>query len=398
MWVLALLVSPFVVGAQVTERAPEKVLEKAASGTSAATSAATPAASTSATLSASAAASAASATPAPPVPPPRRWLSSPRVYGRLTSQDLGVVINVDDPYSVQVGEYYIRARKIPEDQVLRLSLPIRGALTPAEFEDFRKQVDAFYGDRVQALALTWRLPYAVNCHAITGALAMGYDPQLCANTCGAGRVSRYFASPSTKPHKDLGMRLSMLLAARDVDSAKALIDRGVKSDGTLGLRGGLPANVHYVTTSDSVRSVRQSLFPPAGAVPKLGLNVKLDQTEALRGAERVLIYMTGRASVDWIDTVGFLPGALADHLTSFGGVLDKPHGQMTVLAWIHAGATASYGTASEPCAHLQKFPHPQALLSFYVQGSTALEAYWKSVAWPQQGLFVGEPLAAPFAR
>jgi hypothetical protein len=48
--------------------------------------------------------------------------------------------------------------------------------------------------------------------------------------------------------------------------------------------------------------------------------------------------------------------------------------------------------------HLQKFPHPQVLLLHYLQGSTAIEAYWKSVAWPQQGVFIGEPLSAPFAR
>lgn len=35
---------------------------------------------------------------------------------------------------------------------------------------------------------------------------------------------------------------------------------------------------------------------------------------------------------------------------------------------------------------------------FYAQGASVIEAYWKSVWWPQQGLFVGEPLAAPFAR
>ena len=64
----------------------------------------------------------------------------------------------------------------------------------------------------------------------------------------------------------------------------------------------------------------------------------------------------------------------------------------------NAGATASYGTVSEPCNHVQKFPHPQVLLGRYVQGATAIEAYWSSVAWPAQGVFVGEPLAAPFAR
>lgn len=325
-------------------------------------------------------------------------MAAPRVFGRLTAKDLGVVINQDDPYSVQVGEYYARVRRIPEDQILRLPLPIKSTLTPQEFEDLNKRIDGFFADRVQGLALTWRQPYGVDCNSITGALAMGYDGKLCANTCGASRSSSYFGSISTKPLKDYRMRLSMLLASRDVDSAKALIDRGVKSDGTLGLRGATPVNVHFVTTSDAIRSQRQVFFPPAGPVRQFGINVSLDQAESLKNKERVLMYLTGRASVDWLDTVDFVPGALADHLTSFGGVLDKPHGQMTVLSWIDAGATASYGTTSEPCSHLQKFPNPQALLLFYLQGATALEAYWKSVMWPQQGLFVGEPLAAPFSR
>ena len=71
---------------------------------------------------------------------------------------------------------------------------------------------------------------------------------------------------------------------------------------------------------------------------------------------------------------------------------------MSVLDWLEAGATASYGTVSEPCNHQQKFPHPSLLLAHYAAGATAVEAYWRSVAWPAQGVFVGEPLAAPFGR
>jgi len=52
---------------------------------------------------------------------------------------------------------------------------------------------------------------------------------------------------------------------------------------------------------------------------------------------------------------------------------------------------------SEPCNHLRKFPHPLVLLGHRLQGATAIEACWRSVAWPQLSLFVGEPLAAPFA-
>jgi uncharacterized protein (TIGR03790 family) len=70
---------------------------------------------------------------------------------------------------------------------------------------------------------------------------------------------------------------------------------------------------------------------------------------------------------------------------------------MSALAWIQQGATASYGSVSEPCNLLEKFPEVGILFEHYLHGETALEAYWKSVAMPGQGLFVGEPLVRPFA-
>ncbi len=36
-------------------------------------------------------------------------------------------------------------------------------------------------------------------------------------------------------------------------------------------------------------------------------------------------------------------------------------------------------------------------MRYYIRGNSLIEAYWKSVAWPGQGIFVGEPLAKPFA-
>jgi hypothetical protein len=91
----------------------------------------------------------------------------------------------------------------------------------------------------------------------------------------------------------------------------------------------------------------------------------------------------------------FLPGAVADHLTSFGGCLTDSH-QMSALRWLEAGATGSYGTVVEPCASPAKFPNPGVFLQHYLQGETLMEAYWKSVRMPGEGIFIGEPLAAPF--
>ena len=235
-------------------------------------------------------------------------------------------------------------------------------------------------------------------HSITGALTLGYDAGLCSQTCAPSRLSPYFNSASAKPFSQLRLRPSMLLAAKDIASAKRLIDRGIESDHTLGLRGALPVKAYFVVTPDRARSVRAPLFPPAGLARRVGIEVHVESTQTLHDIDRVLLYETGLPQVSKLDTIRWVPGALADHLTSFGGRLDGASGQMNVLEWISSGATATYGTVSEPCAHAQKFPHPQLLLLHYAQGSTAIEAYWKSVAWPQQGVFVGEPLAAPFAR
>ena len=172
-----------------------------------------------------------------PAEPQRKWAPLLKVNGRLSAKDVGLVINVDDPYSVKVGEYYAKARGIAADNILKVSLPLRGVLSRDEFDGLARQVDAFYGERVQGLALAWKWPYAVDCNAITGALTMGFDPQLCKQTCAPSKPSRYYGSYSTRPYKDTGLRLSMLLAAKDADQAIALIDRGVKSDRTLGLRG-----------------------------------------------------------------------------------------------------------------------------------------------------------------
>ncbi|MBC7715512.1 MAG: TIGR03790 family protein [Pseudorhodobacter sp.] len=335
---------------------------------------------------------------APTTAPQRIWLNVPRTLGRLSAADIGLVINTSDPYSVEVGEFYIAARKLKPKQVLRVELPVKAVLTPEEFGSLALKVEAYFGNAAQAVALAWTQPYAVNCNSITAALTMGYDGALCAQTCAPSRPSLYFNSVSVKPQADMKMRLSMLLAARDVAAAKAMIERGVASDHSLGLRGAPPAHAHYVITNDKIRSVRAPLFPPPGLLRRFGVEVHVEETQALDPAQRVLLYQTGLTHVAKLDTVRWVAGAVADHLTSTGGVFDGTGGQMTSLAWISSGATASYGSVSEPCSHVQKFPHPQVLLLHYMQGASVIEAYWKSVAWPQQGVFIGEPLAAPFSR
>jgi uncharacterized protein (TIGR03790 family) len=306
--------------------------------------------------------------------------------------NVAVVVNIADAKSLEVGEYYLKARGIPEGNLIRVSLPgSPHKLSLEQFNQIKQQIDSKLNPDIQVILLVWTAPYAVECNSITSALTLGFDAKQCENTCNSGKPSPYFHSPSNHPINP-GMPLSMLLPTESVESAKALIDRGVLS----GFR--VPdASAYYLLTSDKLRNSRAGFFPKSGSIPQRKIRINTLQSDYIEHKKDVMIYQTGLISVPKLDTLEFLPGALADHLTSAGGnLLDSS--QMSSLKWLEAGATASYGTVSEPCNHWQKFPNPTVLLMHYLSGETAVEAYWKSVAWPTQGLFIGEPLAAPYCR
>jgi uncharacterized protein (TIGR03790 family) len=329
-----------------------------------------------------------------------RWARMPKLYGRITANELGLVINTADPYSVAVGERYAKRRGIPAAQILRVELPVRFYLTRDEFTALDQTIRDKMPEHVNGLALAWVQPYVVECNSLTSALGMGLQPNVCAQTCAATRPSPYTGYFGSRPWLVVGLRPTMQLAAHSVPAAFAMIERGIASDHTLAGGAAEPAMAYLASTPDGARNVRERLFPPAGPVPgAAGFAVARVKSTALPPLRRTLIYETGLERVPVPLAHEWLPGALADHLTSFGGQLDRTggDGQMNVLDWIDAGATATYGTVTEPCNHVQKFPNPQALILSYAQGVSALEAYWHSVAWPGQGVFVGEPLAAPFA-
>jgi uncharacterized protein (TIGR03790 family) len=311
----------------------------------------------------------------------------------LQPDQLAIVINDAEPNSVKVGEYYRKRRGIPAANVVHVHIPGKPHEISAErFAELKDEIDAHLRPNVQAVLMVWTAPYKVECNSITGAYTLGFDPNQCIKTCLPGRPSPYFNSSSARPYTDLDMRISMLLPTESVEQAKALIDRGAGAGFRI-----VPATAYFLTTSEKPRNSRAVFFPPAGNIAARRLTTKPMQADVLEGAKDVMIYETGMAEVAKLDTLRFLPGALADHLTSLGGdLLDGD--QMSALRWLEAGATASYGTVSEPCNHWQKFPNPTVLLKHYVQGASAIEAYWKSVAWPTQGLFIGEPLAAPYRK
>ncbi len=311
----------------------------------------------------------------------------------IKPEQVVVIVNKQDANSLTVGDYYLNARNIPKKNLIILDIPSAEAVISSEqFKPLREKIYANIGDEIQVIVIAWSKPYAVGCNSITSAMTLGYEQEQCEKLCSLGVKNPYYNSRSRNPRKDFNMRLSILLPADSVELAKNVIDRGVISAFKLNKATG-----YFLKTSDDLRSKpRESFFPKdLTKIESKQLYIRTIKADSIKHKKDIMFYFTGVVSVPYLETLHFMPGAVADHLTSWGGVL-YDGGQMSILKWLEAGATGSYGSVSEPCNYWQKFPNPAVMISRYLAGETLIESYWKSVFWPTQGLFIGEPLAAPY--
>jgi uncharacterized protein (TIGR03790 family) len=319
----------------------------------------------------------------------------------LTAAQLGVVVNTDDPLSADVAAAYLAAHGVPPENVVEVALGTGTDLTEADFTAAKATVDAALSEDVQALLLTFYAPYRVSCMGTAAAFGLGFDLQYCQDgpPCRSTAASPYYESDSAAPWTDLGVRPTMMLSGATLEAAEAVIANGVAA-----IDSSPDGDVYFIRTTDTARNVRyddqertSGRFDPVDGLAMTYIDASTDASlELLVGTTDVLGYQTGLTYIGSLDTVSFRPGALADHLTSYGGVLDGSAGQMPAVDWLTAGATASYGTAIEPCNYQEKFPRATVLWPAYYTGATAVEAYWRSVEWPGEGNFVGDPLARPF--
>ena len=119
--------------------------------------------------------------------------------------------------------------------------------------------------------------------------------------------------------------------------------------------------------------------------------------ETLGGSKAVGGYLTGRSTVTDVDAHQYAPGTIAEHLTSFGGFIgDATTSQMSILAWLEAGADGSYGTVVEPCNFTNKFPHTRVQY-WNTRGYSFAESFAMAVEADYQGVAVGDPLSRPHA-
>ena len=367
-------------------------------------------------------------------------------------QNVLLVVDPMDGDALQVANHYQAARGIPSSNVLYLNP------TAADYRAFVEGPRAAVLEKLRQPGVVGHIDYIVvpSGHAFylpAAKLITGYiNPRDGKELCAVSRISltgawtlaneaeailagpthftetnQYYANTDTPTAFDadttwLRGRASSNSAAQayllgfqlgysgergnTVTETLAMIDRSVAADGSRPKGAGPDGTFYFMKNADVRSKTRTPFFQTAvDGLFRNGGKAEIVDGGLPTGRHDALGILAGNADLAIRDAdLTLLPGAYADHLTSFAATFDV--GSQTKLSeWITKGASGSMGTVDEPCVfgseqsgeYQEKFPHPR-LFTWYFQGLSLGEALFRSIPWaPFQGLFYGDPLTQPFA-
>jgi uncharacterized protein (TIGR03790 family) len=343
-------------------------------------------------------------------------MAAPCAWAGDSGLNVIVVVNQNSSNSLRLGNDYCERRGVPPQNFLRMTGWTGGSISwqQSDFESYLlNPLLAMVSSRgltnqAQIVLLSMDIPYRVingdSQNGTTSALFYGFKtnaptppglPDTCSLPDDSTNSYAYSELPFASAEPETAATnafLAVMLTDTNLAGAEYTLAQGASSDCSFPLQ-----TVYLEKTSDVNRNVRFTLFDNAIQECRARSDTAVTRinSDSTSFAD-ALGLDTGLANFS-LATDAFVPGAVADNLTSFGGYILENSGQTPLLAFLEAGANGSYGTVVEPCNYTYKFPDP--MVYFYQnRGFCFAEAYYQSLANPYEGLIVGEPLSAPFAR
>ena len=374
------------------------------------------------------------------------WMAGSICHAGGGSENVFLLVNSTSIDSITVANHYVSLRNLPPQNVYFIGWRASKAETSGELFRERLLQPALeqinrrgLGLQIDYLVYSCDFPWRVNFQndfpgvefprqvrptaSLTGAtylwpFAIGkrkemfslrtnfyFSPHRNGLTLTRGFRSRYFWNEQGRTTKEKGVPylLSTMLGVtfgrgNTVPEIVRYLTSAAKADATS------PAGTIYYVQNGTPRSTpRHDDFPQAIADLKLmGVHAELAGGRFVQNKQQIMGVTTGAPRLNIAGSgCRFLPGALADNLTSAGGNLvvrkTKAPPQTPVSEFLRFGCAGACGTVIEPLNFPEKFPSAW-LHVHYARGCSLAEAFYLSIAGPYQQLIVGDPLCQPWAK
>jgi hypothetical protein len=352
-------------------------------------------------------------------------LLAPAEIKALGPHEVLVLANVQSPDSIEIAEEFVRLRRIPRINIVRLTVPMPKnsspvRITPDQFTTliWTPAVRAMKTKRIDDHILAWvysvDFPVMVTSDPPVSVQGLTFLRNVLPDRPESIEKGTYVSPLFTGPNNPTGpvhfsqtldvyrewLGADMPLPSMALgfigergNTRQTVLDclaQGIASDNAS------PTGTVYLITDNGVRSeCRDWQFPFARkALGRLGINSEITDEFPVQRTD-ILGLMMGAAEVDPHRQTRYLPGSMAEHLTSAAAVFETAN-QTKMSEWIKAGVTASAGAVTEPRAIWTKFPSAFFFVH-YGSGCTMIESFFQSIRCPLQIFLAGDPLASPWA-
>lgn len=335
----------------------------------------------------------------------------------VSYQDVGVIVNLNSPESIEIGNYFQVARNIPSQNIIYVNVPNSEVINDSVFDVLRTQIEA----ELQSLGLENTLNYLVttkgvplrrsgidcisnqgngDCGSVDSELSLILGPHASSIAQSNAFLHPYFNQNVHFTRSQFGMYLVTRLDGFTVGDVKQMIAR---SGPNTTVNPFIVQNILDLNEAQSMDSlffidtyINPALdeFQPGNWLTQTDLN-----TSPLTNQENVLSYLsTGHGPLpDYNQNFSFVPGSFAALTTcSTAAAFDSvssSNANFTLSDLVAQGCTAAHGYVN--CIYFTQLLRADILVNRYLDQSAhynLAESFYMAerfASW--QGVIIGDP-------
>jgi uncharacterized protein (TIGR03790 family) len=338
----------------------------------------------------------------------------------INYNDVGVIINLNSPASMQIGSHFKNARNIPTQNMIYVSVPTTEVINDIEFEQLRTQIENYLTsqnlqNQLNYLVTTKGIPLKRNgidcivntnqgdCGSVDQELSLILGPHAGGIGATNGYSNPYYNENTHFSRAQFGIYLVTRLDGYELTDVISLIDRSGPNTGVNQLDAQVVLDMFETTSIDSTYFIENYLAPSQLALQSQNWNSTTDyQIGTPSSVQNALAYIgIGHGPTDSVVlNYKWLPGSFSSMNTCSGAhtfnISSNPTDQFLLAQLIQDGCTAAHGYVN--CMYFSQLLETDIMLNRYLNpnaGYNLAESYFMAERFiSHQSVIIGDPKAS----
>ena len=340
----------------------------------------------------------------------------------INYNDVGVIINLNSPASMQIGSHFKNARNIPTQNMIYVSVPTTEVINDIEFEQLRTQIENYLTsqnlqNQLNYLVTTKGIPLKRNgidcivntnqgdCGSVDQELSLILGPHAGGIGATNGYSNPYYNENTHFSRAQFGIYLVTRLDGYELTDVISLIDRSGPNTGVNQLDAQVVLDMFETTSIDSTYFIENYLAPSQLALQSQNWTTLTDYAPSTPSSvQNALGYIgigfgpTDSVALDY----AWLPGSFSSMNTCSGArtfnASNNPTDQFLLAQLIQDGCTAAHGYVN--CMYFSQLFETDIMLNRYLNpnaGYNLAESYFMAERLlSHQSVLIGDPKASIF--